>query len=131
MPSRNPTPPPGLAASRWAPKKPSRPQLPTFTTFITTLKKIPVTSLPAGDEECPICTEHFCSPDYCNNVRHYVFPAICEEEDSEKGFKLTVHEEPVKLACGHVFGSHCLVLWFVDEVKDSCPLCRRKMFREE
>ncbi|KAF1843462.1 uncharacterized protein K460DRAFT_407816 [Cucurbitaria berberidis CBS 394.84] len=37
-----------------------------------------------------------------------------------------ISEEPVQLACGHVFGAACIEKWI--SIKNTCPLCRTEIY---
>ncbi|KAL8648617.1 MAG: hypothetical protein Q9226_005917 [Calogaya cf. arnoldii] len=72
---------------------------------------------PDDNTQCPICLEPFITSDQITVVEgqvHYP-PEI---------------ELPVSLPCGHILGFRCLQRYLspFGEARNSCPMCRRKLF---
>ena len=92
---------------------------------IANLKKISVKDLREDDRKLPICTEEYhlkpvgpCSP-YVEDV---------EEEECGGDMKCVVDdkgETPLRMPCGHTFGSTCLKTWLRES--PACPLCREEV----
>lgn len=68
--------------------------------YLKSLPIVPVSDLPNELNSCPICKEAY--------------------EDTEE------LEVPVRLPCGHLFGSLCISIWIS---KNTCPLCRAVLRR--
>lgn len=75
--------------------------------FLEHLPKVPEDELP-DNEECVLCKEPFGT-----------------KVDGERGKE---SEHPVKLPCGHIFGSSCIAIWLEKEGKTTCPYCRHQLF---
>lgn len=70
--------------------------IPTIVTAILRSICIFPNSTTLQDHSCTICLETFSTPG----------------------------EEPIRLPCGHVFGSSCLVRWTQERLFRRCPMCR-------
>lgn len=55
---------------------------------------------------------------------------MCKEPFDTKTDGDEAGEHPVKLPCGHVFGSACIEIWLSPEKegKSTCPYCRHQLF---
>ena len=73
------------------------------------LTAVTTSSLDSEDRTCGICTE-----------------AYNEQTENQEESQHT----PVKLPCGHVFGSECITSWLSPETgrSNTCPLCRHELF---
>lgn len=75
--------------------------------------------LEEGDRTCNICTLEYGIP----RTELLLSDSKSQEEEPEL---------PVKLPCGHVFGSQCIKVWFTPAPAggngNTCPTCRRKYF---
>ena len=69
------------------------------------LPQIDMATIPKDELECHICTQQFCDRDACDSH---------------------VHEEPVSLPCGHIFGAKCAQTWLAHN--SQCPMCRASVF---
>lgn len=79
--------------------------------FMSGLTKIDVDELTQDNKECAIC-----------KIEYAPFAGL--EVDTEGQVML---ENPVKLACGHIFGESCLRSWIstnLRRIRPTCPICR-------
>lgn len=83
-------------------------QLLNFESFVADLVVVPIQDIPSDERACHICTEPYQST--------IGFTAINVSS-----------ENPVRLACGHVFGKDCIAIWLARSA--TCPLCRRQLFK--
>ena len=78
-------------------------------TFLQSLPLLSLTNLPYDSQDCPICMEHYLSPQH--------------------------NEVPVRLPCTHVIGKDCLRSWLNSSVlnrnNDACPMCRAVLFKPD
>ncbi|CAF9926703.1 hypothetical protein IMSHALPRED_007017 [Imshaugia aleurites] len=78
------------------------------TKFLESLPVVKREILPDDYQTCHICKEDFV-------------------DDSNPTVAVKA-ESPLKLPCGHIFGSECLAKWFLQ--KNTCPICRTTHFRD-
>jgi hypothetical protein len=82
----------------------------SFKSFIASLPVVPIQELSTNERVCNICTSPY--------------------RESTVGFTAinVSSENPVRLACGHIFGKHCIATWLAKGT--TCPLCRRQFFEQ-
>ena len=76
--------------------------------FLLHLPLLPLTALPADASSCNSCYTRY--------------------DDVEYG------DKPVRLSCQHIYGRRCLGEWFLSAnlpPKNTCPICRSKLFDKE
>ncbi|ORY12081.1 hypothetical protein BCR34DRAFT_651644 [Clohesyomyces aquaticus] len=120
-PTTTPSSPPPTSSSSLSKMASSNNTLCSMQNFITRkIKPINPFDLEDDNEKCHMCLEEY-------------IPSTCEPTGylSELPFCPTLEgEEPVRLQCGHVFGSHCIKAWFNEPKKNTCPMCRTPQFYE-
>ncbi|TKA79964.1 hypothetical protein B0A49_01383 [Cryomyces minteri] len=81
--------------------------LPSYDEFVESgLTPVSIAALPASaDTSCAICRTEYTAAD-----------GVCV---------------PTRLACGHIMGEECLFEWWERGDSNTCPLCRRELFRRE
>ncbi|KAK5129699.1 hypothetical protein LTR04_005028, partial [Oleoguttula sp. CCFEE 6159] len=81
--------------------------LPSYDEFVESgLTPVSIAALPASaDTSCAICRTEYTAAD-----------GVCV---------------PTRLACGHIMGEECLFKWWEQGDSNTCPLCRRELFRRE
>lgn len=72
------------------------------------LEYVKLSSLPAEEQECPICREPM---------------------DAESSGEAGEDHVPVRLHHNHVYGSHCIREWF--DTSTTCPTCRKVMCEDD
>lgn len=94
--------------------------------FMEMLEKVNVSSLEQDARECDICKKEFSHlPDAVSStdptsVKDTRAPTEQSATDEEP-------ENPVRLACGHIYGEDCLQKWIIGSGSwglPSCPMCR-------
>ena len=79
-------------------------------TFIFSLPSVDLSALEPSDRDCSICREPF------EEQRYHLRSRTVPTNNSGTG------ERAVRLPCGHLFGSECIVGWLIDN--NNCPICR-------
>jgi hypothetical protein len=103
----------GLAASRWF--------LPSGMDFFANVaESLSVCQLDADDATCHICTMAYLDVDAPSNNPELVTLSLLNALPFSR--KRTTVDEPLRLPCGHIFGSFCLRTWL--STNNCCPLCR-------
>ena len=95
---------------------------PTLESWILGLEKVDVSALASEDRRCGICLL-----DYGTEV-----PADGNTTNTGAA-GAAVCVRPVKLSCGHCFGSKCLLPWLsplpMGVCGNTCPICRKDLFK--
>lgn len=94
--------------------------------FMKTLGKVNVTSLKQDARECDICKTDF---SHLPGAASSTNPTLAShaQEPGEQSFDDEELENPVRLACGHVYGEKCLKTWISGKGignLPTCPMCR-------
>lgn len=78
-------------------------------TFLQSLLVLPLTDLPEGNLDCPICMEPY------SIIQH--------------------SERPLRLPCSHVIGKDCLLEWLNSSIlnanNNTCPICRTVLLEHD
>lgn len=94
--------------------------------FMKTLGKVNVTSLKQDARECVICkTDFSLLPGAASSTNPT--PAGHAQEQGGQSVNDEELENPVRLACGHVYGEKCLKTWISGKGignLPTCPMCR-------
>lgn len=89
--------------------------------FLQTLAPVEVSRLEADEVECPICMLEYGTQRGNNPGMEQSALGSDHGVPSEE-----VPEQPVKLACGHIFGEWCMKKWLLEQ-PGSCPICRVRL----
>lgn len=111
---------------------PSSPSQVLLRTFLQTLSHVSIKSLVRDDNEvpkCSICLNSFTEqmaqdPIMNNNGENQPCSAETPAETADST------ENPVRLPCGHVFGTECIYQWITDcggQNPPRCPICRTEL----
>ena len=93
------------------------PQVATQSALFTT--PIPLASLEAQDQICPICHEPYIEPPHSNCTHD-------SDQEWPVSMDMVAERLGIKRCCGHILGRRCLekLLQACGEWRNKCPMCR-------